>query len=107
MDVNSRFSKAQWRSTLPLENAVDEQPILAVADEKEVVALVLVADLHVLPRDERGVSHVDVDVAVRGAVSSNHQSVGESQFFEQLVELMKWLSECSLMISISNVREKV
>ena len=106
MNVNSRFSKAQWRSTLPLENAVDEDPILAVAHEEEVVALVLVADLHVLPRDERGVSHVDVNVAVRGAVSSNHQS-GESQFFEQLVELMKWLSECSLMISISNVREEV
>ena len=52
MNVNSRFSEAQRRSTLPLEDAVDEDPVLAVAHEKEVVALVLVADLHVFPRDE-------------------------------------------------------
>ena len=86
MNVNSRFSEAQRRSTLPLENAVDENPVLAVAHEEEVVALVLVADLHVLPRDERGVSHVDVNVAVRGAVSSNHQSVGK------VSSLSNWLS---------------
>ena len=80
MNLNVRFSKTQWRSTLPLENAVYENPILAVAHEEEVVALVLVADLHVLPRDERGVSHVDVNVAARGAVSSNHQSVGKVNY---------------------------
>ena len=75
--VNARFPKSQRRSSLPLENAVDEQPILAVADEKEIVALVLVADLDMFPRDKGGVAHVHVDVPVGGAVTPDNQPVGK------------------------------
>ena len=58
-----------------MENAVDKDTVLAVAHEKEVVAFVLVTDLHVLPRDEGRVAHVDVNVTVSGAVSTDHQPV--------------------------------
>lgn len=45
-----------------MKNAVDEDAVLAVADEIE--AAVLVVDLDVLPRYERRVAHVHVHVAL-------------------------------------------
>ena len=66
----SRLRELQGRVSLPLELAVHEDSVLAVALEEELVALVV--DLDVSPRDEARVAEMDVNISSGAAVPADH-----------------------------------
>lgn len=68
-EKNSRFGQLKWRSRLPLEDTIDEYSILAVAVHVEVRTVVI--DLQVSSRNERRVTHVDVDITLRTVPSND------------------------------------
>lgn len=78
----SRLCQLQRRSSLLLELAIDEDAVLAVADEVEDA--VIVEDLDVLARDEAGDAHVDVHVAARRAVAADDEAVLADEVLELL-----------------------